>query len=440
MEAQVEKKVDNWSKSRELLARARKSLAGGVSSPFRAKTPVPLYFEDGRGCRLRDVDGNEYIDYALAWGPLILGHRHPAMVEAIRRQADKPHNYGAQHELEYEVSERFQRAVPCAEQVAFTSSGSEAVQLALRLARAHTGRDLIVKFEGHYHGWLDSILISYHPSAGQCGDPDYPNVVLASRGQVPNAADNVIVAPWNRINRLERIFAERGHEIAAVITEPVLCNSGGLYPRDGYLEALRRLCNRNGSLLIFDEVITGFRISLHGAQGAFGITPDIATFGKAMAGGVTMSAIAGREEIFALMQGGGVAYGGTFNGNPLSLAGARATLDELAKDDGELLRHANRMGERLQAGILTCARKRGIPLVIAGFGAAFAVHFTSRKELTTYRDVLEDDADQLSRYLMAALKEGLYLLPDGRIYVSAVHQEADIDESIAKFDLAFSAL
>lgn len=176
----MEVQTDNWSKSRELLARARKSLAGGVSSPFRAKTPVPLYFEDGRGCRLRDVDGNEYIDYALAWGPLILGHRHPAMVEAIRRQADKPHDYGAQHELEYEVSERFQRAVPCAEQVAFTSSGSEAVQLALRLARAHTGRNLIVKFEGHYHGWMDSILISYHPSAGQCGDPDHPNVVLAS--------------------------------------------------------------------------------------------------------------------------------------------------------------------------------------------------------------------------------------------------------------------
>jgi glutamate-1-semialdehyde 2,1-aminomutase len=401
---------------------------------------VPLYFEDGCGCRLRDVDGNEYIDYALAWGPLILGHRHPAIVEALRRQADKPHDYGAQHELEYEVSERFQKAVPCAEQVAFTSSGSEAVQLALRLARAYTGRNLILKFEGHYHGWLDSVLLSYHPAAGACGDPDHPNVVLASRGQVPNAVDNVIVAPWNRIVPLEQIFAERGAEIAAVITEPVLCNSGGLYPRDGYLEALRKLCDANGSLLIFDEVITGFRISFHGAQGHFGITPDIATFGKAMAGGVTMSAIAGREDIFALMQGGGVAYGGTFNGNPLSLAGARATIDELAKHNGEPLRHANRMGEKLQAGILACARRRGIPLVIAGFGAAFGVHFTNKTELATYRDVLEDDTARLDRYLMAALKEGLYLLPDGRIYVSAVHQEADIEESIAKIDRALAAL
>jgi glutamate-1-semialdehyde 2,1-aminomutase len=440
MEAQTEKKIDNWSKSRELLERARKSLAGGVSSPFRAKAPVPLYFQDGCGCRLLDVDGNEYIDYALAWGPLILGHRHPALVEAMRRQAEKPHDYGAQHELEYEVAERLQQAVPCAEQVAFTSSGSEAVQLALRLARAYTRRNLIVKFEGHYHGWLDSVLISYHPAAEQCGHPDDPNVVLASKGQVPNSAENVIVAPWNRIEALEKIFAQRGNEIAAVITEPVLCNSGGLYPRDGYLKALRKLCDEYGALLIFDEVITGFRISLHGAQGHFGIVPDIATFGKALAGGVTLSAIAGRTDIFALMQGGGVAYGGTFNGNPVSLAGARATLDELAKHDGEPLRHANRMGEKLQDGIRASARNRGIPLTIAGFGAAFGVHFTSKTELITYRDVLEDDTDQLNRYLMAALEEGLYLLPDGRIYVSAVHQESDIEESISKIDRAFAAL
>ena len=255
-----------WTRSRELLARAQKSLAGGVSSPFRAKAPVPLYFEDGCGCRLRDVDGNEYIDYALAWGPLILGHRHPAMVEALRRQAERPHNYGAQHELEFEVSERLQKIVPCAERVAFTSAGSEGVQLALRLARAWTGRNLILKFEGHYHGWLDSVLISYHPSAEQCGDPDHPNIVLASKGQVPNSADNVIVAPWNNVEALEKILAARGAEIAAVITEPVLCNSGCLLPEQGYLQTLRDLCTANGSLLIFDEVITGFRISLDGAR------------------------------------------------------------------------------------------------------------------------------------------------------------------------------
>jgi glutamate-1-semialdehyde 2,1-aminomutase len=431
---------DRWTKSRELLERARQSLAGGVSSPFRAQAPVPLYFEDGCGCRLRDVDGNEYIDYALAWGPLILGHRHPAMVDALRRQAEKPHLYGAQHELEFEVSERFQRALPCAERVAFTSSGSEAVQAVLRLARAYTGRHLILKFEGHYHGWVDSILISYHPSAEQAGDPDYPNTVLASRGQTQNAAENVLVAPWNSVAAVERIFADRGRDIAAVITEPVLCNSGCLLPGDGYLKGLRDLSTKNGSLLIFDEVITGFRMDLRGAQGHYGVTPDLATFGKAMGGGVPLSAFAGRKEILDLMYGGGVAYGGTFNGNPLSLAGARATLDELSKDDGEPLRSANRGGERLKARIRDSAGKYGVPLTITGFGAAFSLHFTSKATLTTYRDVLSDDAAMLKRFLLAALAEGVYLLPDGRFYVSVAHQESDIDETAAALDRVFATL
>jgi glutamate-1-semialdehyde 2,1-aminomutase len=431
---------DKFKRSRQLLARAKQSLAGGVSSPFRAQAPVPLYFEDACGCRLRDADGNEYIDYALAWGPLILGHRHPSMVDALRHQAERPHLYGAQHELEIEVSERLQHAVPCAERIAFTSSGSEAVQAALRLARAATGRNLVLKFEGHYHGWLDSVLISYHPSVEECGDPDRPNVVLASRGQVPNAFDNILVGPWNSAEAVEQIFAERGEEIAAVITEPVLCNSGGLLPKDGYLSALRRLCTGNGSLLIFDEVITGFRIGLRGAQGYYDVTPDLATFGKAIGGGVTLSALAGRKEILDLMSVGGVAYGGTFNGNPLSLAGARATLDELSKQDGELLRHANRMGERLQTRIRECALNRGVPLTVTGFGAAFSMHFTRKATLKNYRDILGDDAAMLKRFLLAALAEGVYLLPDGRFYISVVHQESDIDETAAAIDRAFAAL
>src|SRR5579862_6892759 len=237
--------LDKWQKSRALLERARNSLAGGVSSPFRAKAPGPLYFADGCGCRLEDVDGNRYIDYALAWGPLILGHRHPGMVEALIRQASQPHAYGAQHELEIHVSEAFQRCVPCAERIAFTSSGSEAVQLAMRLARGFTGRNKMLKFEGHYHGWLDSVLFSYHPNLQQAGDPDAPNVVSGSVGQVPNASDNVLVAQWNRIEILERIFREHSSEIAGVIMEPVLCNSGCLMPQPRYLQSVRELCRVN---------------------------------------------------------------------------------------------------------------------------------------------------------------------------------------------------
>ncbi|MDQ6705228.1 MAG: aminotransferase class III-fold pyridoxal phosphate-dependent enzyme, partial [Acidobacteriota bacterium] len=213
--------IENWAKSREYLERAKRSLAGGVSSPFRAKAPVPLYFRNGCGARLEDVDGNEYIDYVLAWGPMILGYRHPAIVEAMHRQADLPTDYGAQHELEYEVSERIQSMMPCAELAAFTSSGSEAVQIAFRLMRAFTGRELILKFEGHYHGWLDGALLSYKPALDQVGPLESPECVLGSRGQVSNSADNFIVAPWNRIDVLERLLRQKGDRVAAVVMEPV---------------------------------------------------------------------------------------------------------------------------------------------------------------------------------------------------------------------------
>lgn len=432
--------TDKWARSRSLLARAQQSLAGGVNSYFRAKAPVPLYFEDGSGCRLTDVDGNRYIDYSLAWGPLILGHRHPALVEALREQADKPLHYGAQHTLEIEVAEKFQSLVPCAERVIFCSSGTEAVQLALRLARAATGRNLILKFEGHYHGWADSILIAYHPSPAECGDAGQPNTSLGSRGQVLNAAENVLVAPWNCLDAIERLFVRHGDKIAGVITEPVLCNSGCLMPEPSYLEGLASLCQKHGALLIFDEVITGFRIDLGGAQTAFNVKPDIATFGKALGGGVTLSAVAGRREILELMCDGGVVFGGTFNGNPLGLAAARATLAELSRDNGRLLDEANRLGNRLKQGIERAAARHGISLVATGFGTAFSVHFTQKRELRNYRDTFQDDGQQLQRFVLAALAEGLYLPPDGRNYVSAVHDETVIEETIGAIDRTFERL
>lgn len=427
---------DRWSGSRLRLERARRSLAGGVSSPFRAKFPVPLYFADASGCRMTDVDGNCYIDYTLAWGPLILGHKHPALVEAIRQQAARPHILGAQHDLEYEVAEKIRQLVPCAERVAFTSSGSEAVQLALRLARAATGRRLVLKFEGHYHGWMDSVLISHHPRAEEIGPPEAPQAVPESKGQVPNAVDNVLVAPWNRIEDVERLFERRGSDIAAVILEPVLCNSGCLLPEPGYLEGLRRLADGYGTVLIFDEIITGFRMGLSGAQGFYGVTPDLATFGKALAGGAPLSAVAGRREIMELIGDGGVAFGGTFNGNPISLACARAALAELERDGGAALAHANRMGASLMEGIREAACRRGVPLQVTGFGAAFALHFTESAELRDYRDTLADDRGKLAAFLLRALEKGVYALPDGRMYVSAAHTEDDVGQTLEILDLA----
>jgi glutamate-1-semialdehyde 2,1-aminomutase len=401
---------DRYQKSRELLERSRQSLVGGVSSPFRAMFPVPLFFEDGQGARLTDVDGNSYVDYTLAWGPNILGYRHPRMVEAMTSAAAGVHTYGAQHRLEPEVAEKFCRMVPCAERVAFTSSGTEAVQGALRLARGFTGRNLILKFEGHYHGWVDSVLLNYR-GAG-----------LNSRGQVPNALDNIITMPWNSREAVEAAFAAHGAEIAAVITEPVLCNSGCIMPLPGFHEFLREITQKHGSLLIFDEVITGFRMAPGGAQQHFGITPDLATFGKALAAGLPMSAIAGRKDVLEEMLKG-VVFGGTFNGNPVVLAAANAALDTLA--DGTLLAEANRLGAHFKQGFERIAAARGVEVQVNGFGAAFAIRFG-------------DDKERLARYVRAMLDQGIYLLPDGRAYTSCAHTGREIEETLAAVDRVLS--
>ena len=431
---------DRWKTSRELLNRSRQSLAGGVSSPFRGKSPVPLFFKDGWGCRLKDVDDNIYIDYALGWGPNILGYGHPKIVEAMRKIVDSPHTYGAQHQLEYRVAERLQSIVPCAQRVAFTSSGSEAVQLALRLARAFTGRERILKFEGHYHGWMDSTLLSYKPALQEAGPFSSPNPVLGSRGQVRNAVENVCVVPWNRVDLAQETLEREGSTIAAVVLEPVLCNSGCLLPLPGYLQGLKDLCEKQGALLIFDEIITGFRLALRGAQSHYAVTPDLATFGKAIGGGLPLSVVAGRQEVMELMFGGGVAFGGTFNGNPVSLAAAEATLEVLSQDNGAPVAQANRAGQALMDGITELGHRHGLPLLISGFGAAFAVHFTNREQLTDYRDTLDDNRELLSRFLLEALAEGIHILPDGRFYTSIVHSEDDIAQTLGAFENAFKRL
>ena len=429
-----------WARSQEMLERSRQSLAGGVSSPFRAKAPVPLFFEDGKGCRLWDVDQNEYIDYQLAWGPMILGYSHPRMVECLRKQVEKPLSYGAQHELEILVAEQIQSMVPCAERIAFTSSGSETVQLAQRLARACTGRRKILKFEGHYHGWMDGALHSYKPQPEETGPMQEPRVVPGSKGQVANAADNIVVAPWNRPDILSDILEAHSGEIAAIFMEPVLCNSGCLMPEAGYLEAVRDLARKHSCLLVFDEVITGFRIHPGGAQKHFGITPDLATFGKAVGGGVPLSVVAGRADIMEMMFHGGVVFGGTFNGNPFSLAGAHVCLDELSREDGAALRHANSMGERLKEGLRSLARQYDVPLNVTGFGTAFYLHFNSGPEPRQYRDTLSDDRTRLQQFLHAAMSEGVILVPDGRAYVSTAHQASDIDETLGKLEKAFASI
>jgi glutamate-1-semialdehyde 2,1-aminomutase len=379
-----------------------------------------LYFREGRGARLTDIDGNSYLDYALAWGPLILGHCHPAIVSAVRHALDRGATYGAQHDLEYEVAELIQSMVPCAERVCFANSGTEIVQVALRLARAVTGRSRFLKFEGHYHGWDDSVLVSYRSTIDQL-DAANPDAVPTGHGQRP--AHEALVARWNNRESVEAVFQQYGKTVAAVICEPLLCNSGCIEPHDGFLEFLRDISRANGALLIFDEVITGFRLARGGAQEHYGVTPDLATFAKALGGGLPVSALAGKAEHMEWIADGRVVHAGTLNGNPLSLAAASATLRTLNTEN--VFAGLWRLGELLRAGIVSILREKGFTVESAGGGPVFQISF-QKQPSREYRDILAADKAFYSDFGMALLDEGVLVLPDGRWYLSTAHSDADI--------------
>jgi glutamate-1-semialdehyde 2,1-aminomutase len=413
-----EKTSGSWQRHQ----RSSRTLAGGVSSGMRrAAKPYPLYFERGAGSRVVDVDGNSYLDYGLAWGPLILGHSHPAVVDAIQRQAARALTFGAQHDLEFEVSELLNRAIPCADLVCYANSGTEIVQVALRLARAITGKRKFLKFEGHYHGWSDEALVAYHPP--QSDSVEKPSAVGA--GQLPH--DHVIVAEWNNREHVERIFAERAGEISAIICEPLLSNSGCIPPAPGFLEFLREITRRYGVVLIFDEVITGFRVDLGGAQGRWGVIPDLATYAKAVGGGVPLSVLAGKSEFMQKIANGEVIHAGTLNGNPLSLAAARATIEVLSAD--RVYPSMRAKADRLRAGIEGAMKDAGIPVVTSGDGPVFQISFMDATA-KNYRDTLRARTDFYADFAMGLLDLGVLTLPDGRWYVSAVHTDEDIDRTL----------
>lgn len=403
--------------------RSQRSLAGGVSTALRRSArPYPLFFSHGEGPWIEDLDGNRYIDYTLAWGPLILGHAPLAINAAVAAQLARGHTFGAQHELEYEAAERFCRAIPCADHVAFANSGTEIVQVALRLARAVTGRKLYLKFEGHYHGWDDSVLVSYKPSLETSGLMD-PQPVGA--GQRPWSG--AVVARWNRPESVDAAFSAHPGEISAILCEPLLCNSGCIPPEPGFLAYLRAKADEQGALLIFDEVITGFRLALGGGQEFYGVTPDLATFAKACAGGLPLSVLAGRERFMDWIADGRVVHAGTLNGNPLALAAAVATLDTLTQDVYERL---HRLGTRLRNGLAAALAEKGIPVATTGEGPCFQIHLQPDAP-QEYRGTIAGDKARYAEFLMALLDAGILALPDGRWYVSTAHDEALVDRTIA---------
>jgi glutamate-1-semialdehyde 2,1-aminomutase len=419
--------------SYERWRRAQRHLAGGVSSGLRRTArPYPLYYSRGEGARIHDVDGNIYCDYTLGWGPNILGHAAPEIVRAITEQAPRGLTFGAQHELEYEVAEKLVSFIPCADSVCFANSGTEIVQLALRLARAATGRRKHLKFEGHYHGWDDSVLASYHPTARQLQSSGSAPIPVGD-GQLPQ--ESVVVAQWNDREGVEAAFQANKEEIASIICEPILCNSGCILPEPGFLEFLRSISRKEGALLIFDEVITGFRIGLQGAQGLFGVVPDLATYAKAVGGGMPLSVLAGQAEYMDLIAEGQVVHAGTLNGNPLTLAVARAVLDYLASDEGAVYKRLQTQGAALTLALQRVFSAAELVAAISSAGSVFHVSFME-KAPRNYRELLAADTQAYSDFALALLDEGVLVLPDGRWYLSAAHSDLDIEATIAAIESA----
>jgi glutamate-1-semialdehyde 2,1-aminomutase len=429
-------KTRSYAKSEQQYAEACAVLAGGVNSNFRLHgQPVPLVFERGEGARLYDVDGNVYLDYALGMGPNILGHAPQAVIRAVADSLSGGQIFAGQHPTEAQLARRVCELVPCAELVRFGVAGSEMDQAALRLARAYTGRSTVVKFEGHYHGWFDTILVSVAPPLDQAGPEEAPMPHLPSAGQSAAAAQDIVVLPWNNIDVLRSHFKAHAAETAALIMEPILCNTGVILPRPGYLEGVRELCDRHGVVLIFDEVITGFRVGLHSAQGLLGVTPDLAVFAKSLAGGFPIGAVVGKRAIMKLAADGSVLHGGSFNGHTASMAAGLATLEEL--NGAGTYERMEARGNALMAGLRGVAERAGIRLLVQGLGTVFNTAFCDGAPVTDYRSYQKySDAVQLRRFLHALQEHGVRPTSRGTWFLSTAHTDADVEETIRAAEAA----
>ena len=414
----------SFERSAGLYAAARDVIAGGVTSAVRAaELPLPLYFDHGSGPRIWDVDGNVYVDYALGYGPLILGHSPEPIRRALHAQIDRALTFGSQHALELEVAGLLTEIVPGAEQVIFASTGSEAVAAALHIARATTGRAKVLKFEGHYHGWLDGIAASTSFDPARSGAAARPLSVPSTGGISSAALSDVVVAPWNDLEAAESIVAEHRGEFAAIILEPCLVNGGVIAPVPGFLEGLRRTSRADGALLIFDEVITGFRLALGGAQSRYGIDADLAIFAKALAGGVPMSAVTGSRAVMAVVADGRVAHNGTFNANPLVAAAAAATLRHLRDHGSEIYPRLDRLGEGLAAALAAASPR----LTVRRAGPIVHTAVDEPPVVTSIRDRATGKPTIHARFIERLLHHGVHATPRGLWYVSTAHGADEIE-------------
>jgi glutamate-1-semialdehyde 2,1-aminomutase len=422
------------SGSEELMRRALKSIPGGVNSPVRAFGGVggtPVFFTRGEGPFLYDVDGNRYLDYVASWGPMILGHNPPEVVEAVTRQAARSLGFGAPTELEIEMAERVIAMVPGIDMVRMVNSGTEATMSAIRLARGFTGRDLIVKFEGCYHGHSDALLVKAGSGLLTLGIPNSPGVP-------EDFVKHTLSLPYNDVDALSDAFTRFGDRLAAVIVEPVAGNMGCVPPLAEFLEALRALTTQYGAVLIFDEVMTGFRVARGGAQALYGIRPDLTTFGKIIGGGLPVGAFGGRADIMRKVAPVGPVYqAGTLSGNPLAMAAGLATLRAL--DDPSFHDRLEQKTRYLSEGLAARARAKGVSVVVNWVCGMFGLFFTDAERVISYADVAACDVNTFNRFFHAMLDRGVYLAPSAfeAGFVSAAHEAAELDATLDAADAAF---
>lgn len=424
------------TKSRALFKKAALLLPGGVNSPVRAFRAVggnPLFIQKAKGSKLYDVDGNEFVDYVLSWGPMILGHAHPAVGKALKKAIDLGTSFGAPSPLEVELAGMIAKIYPSIGKMRMVSSGTEATMSAIRAARGFTGRDLIVKFEGCYHGHADGLLVKAGSGAATFGVPDSPGVPQ-------DYAKLTLTLPYNDINAFRSLMRSEGEKIAAVIVEPVVGNIGCVLPVPGFLETLRSETERCGTVLIFDEVMTGFRVSLGGAQKHFGITPDLTCLGKVIGGGLPVGAYGGRKEIMAKISPEGPVYqAGTLSGNPIAMTAGIETLKIL--QDRQTYPKLEKTMQTLEAGLKDAAKKAGVATRFYRAGTMFCTYFTDT-DVVDYETAKKADAQRFSRFFMKMLEQGVYLAPSQfeAGFLSLAHSGADIDRTIRAAFTAFKAV
>ncbi len=425
------------STSSQLFQEARRHIAGGVNSAVRAFKGVggdPVFFARGAGAYLWDADGKKYIDYVGSWGPAILGHAHPAVLKAVQETARNGLSFGAPTAIETEMAQLIKKHLPSIEKVRMVSSGTEATMSAIRLARGFTGRDKIVKFEGCYHGSGDSLLVKAGSSALTLGVPSSPGVPAA-------LANLTLTLEYNNLEQARECFAKLGHEIACIIVEPVAGNMNCVPPVPGFLEGLRALCTQHGALLILDEVMTGFRVGLNGAQGLYGVKPDLTTLGKVIGGGMPVGAFGGRAEIMdRLTPDGPVFHAGTLSGNPVAMAAGLATLKEIAQPG--FFEALTTKSRKLMDGLKQRAQAAGVPLSTHVVGGMFGFFFTAEPNVTRFAQVTACDIERFRKFFHGMLREGVYLAPSAYEagFVSSAHTDADLDETLDKAEKAFKAL